>query len=72
MFTRTLNVIVPALLVIFASMQPALALRPAPLTGPGLPVVAVSVPAPIIGAGLPALAVLGGGYWLVRKLRKTR
>jgi lipopolysaccharide export LptBFGC system permease protein LptF len=32
----------------------------------------VSVPAPLIGAGLPALAILGGGYWLVRKLRQRR
>jgi hypothetical protein len=31
-----------------------------------------SVPAPIIGAGLPALAILGGGYWLIRKLRELR
>jgi lipopolysaccharide export LptBFGC system permease protein LptF len=31
-----------------------------------------SVPAPIIGAGLPALAILGGGYWLIRKLREHR
>jgi hypothetical protein len=32
----------------------------------------VAVPAPLIGAGLPALAVLGGGYWLVKKLRGPR
>ena len=31
-----------------------------------------TVPAPIVGAGLPALAILGGGYWLVKKLRKRR
>jgi lipopolysaccharide export LptBFGC system permease protein LptF len=31
-----------------------------------------AVPAPLIGAGLPALAILGGGYWLVRKLRQRR
>jgi hypothetical protein len=24
------------------------------------------------GAGLPAFAVLGGGYWLIKKLRKSR
>ena len=30
------------------------------------------VPAPIVGAGLPALAILGGGNWLVRKLRQRR
>ena len=32
----------------------------------------VPVPAPLIGAGLPALAILGGGYWLIRKLRQRR
>ena len=42
-----------------ASIEPALA-------GPA------SVPAPIIGAGVPALAILGGGYWLIRKLRGLR
>ena len=31
-----------------------------------------AVPAPLIGAGLPALAILGGGYWLIRKLRQRR
>jgi hypothetical protein len=31
-----------------------------------------AVPAPIIGAGLPVLAVLGGGYWLIKKLREPR
>jgi hypothetical protein len=31
-----------------------------------------TVPAPVIGAGLPVLAVLGGGYWLIRKLRRPR
>ena len=31
-----------------------------------------AVPGPIIGAGLPALAILGGGYWLVKKLRRPR
>jgi hypothetical protein len=30
------------------------------------------VPGPILGAGLPALAVLGGGYWLIKKLRERR
>jgi hypothetical protein len=63
MFTTKLNVVAPfaftALGVIMASIEPALA-------GP------VSVPVPIIGAGLPALAILGGGYWLVRKLRERR
>jgi len=42
------------------SIEPALA-------GP-----TTSVPAPIIGAGLPAIAILGGGYWLIRKLRRPR
>jgi len=42
--------------VIAASIEPALAQD-------------VPVPAPIIGAGLPVLAVLGGGYWLIKKLR---
>jgi hypothetical protein len=28
------------------------------------------VPAPIVGAGLPLLLLLGGGYWVVRKLRQ--
>jgi hypothetical protein len=39
--------------VIVASMEPAFA---------------IPVPAPIVGAGLPAFAVLGGGYWLIKKL----
>jgi hypothetical protein len=34
--------------------------------------VVVTTPAPIVGAGLPALAILGGGYWLIRKLRGPR
>jgi hypothetical protein len=59
MFKTKLNVVVPVLGVIIASIQPAFAVSP-------------SVPAPIIGAGLPALAVLAGGYWLVRKLRRSR
>jgi hypothetical protein len=61
--TKLLNFGAPfalvALGVIVASIEPALA-------GPA------SVPAPIIGAGLPALAILGGGYWLIRKLREPR
>jgi hypothetical protein len=48
-----------ALGVTVASIEPAFA-------GPA------SVPAPIIGAGVPALAILGGGYWLIRKLRGRR
>jgi hypothetical protein len=62
--TKLLNFGAPFALVALgafvASIDPALA-------GP-----TVSVPAPIIGAGLPALAILGGGYWLIRKLRGPR
>jgi hypothetical protein len=61
MLAIKLNVVAPVIGVIIAlSMEPALA---------GVP---PSVPAPIIGAGLPVLAVLGGGYWLIRKLRRPR
>jgi hypothetical protein len=60
MFTTKLNLVAPVLGIIVASIEPALA------------GVAPGVPAPIIGAGLPVLAVLGGGYWLVRKLRERR
>jgi hypothetical protein len=42
------------------SIEPALA-------GPTAP-----VPAPIIAAGVPALVILGGGYWIIRKLRRPR
>jgi hypothetical protein len=56
MFKTKLNVVVPVLAVIVASVQPAFALS--------------TVPAPIIGAGLPVLAVLAGGYWVVRKFRQ--
>jgi hypothetical protein len=28
----------------------------------------VTVPAPLAGIGLPALVLVGGGYWLARKL----
>ena len=63
MFTTKLNAVasfaLAALGVIIASIEPALA-------------GASTVPAPIVGAGLPVLAVLGGGYWLVKKLRKCR
>jgi len=48
-----------ALNIIAATIQPALA---------GVP----GVPAPVVGAGLPLLAVLGGGYWLIKKLRERR
>jgi hypothetical protein len=63
MFTTKLNVVasfaLAALGVIIASIEPALAgLAPAP--------------APVLGAGLPVLAVLGGGYWLMKKLRERR
>jgi hypothetical protein len=58
MFTTKLNVVVPVLGIIIASIQPAFALS--------------TVPAPLVGAGLPALAVLGGGYWLIKKLRGPR
>ena len=60
MFTTKLNLVAPFALavlgVIVAMIEPATA---------GV----VSTPAPIIGAGLPAIAVLGGGYWLIKKLR---
>jgi len=63
MFTTKLNVVASfalgALGVIIASIEPAFAGN-------------TPVPAPIVGAGLPVLAVLGGGYWLVKKLRKRR
>jgi len=59
MFTTKLNVVVLMLGLVIASIQPAFAVSP-------------PAPAPIIGAGLPALAILGGGYWLIRKLRRPR
>jgi hypothetical protein len=59
MFTTKLNIVVPVLGIIAASVEPALA---------GV----AGVPGPIVGAGLPALAILGGGYWLIRKLRERR
>jgi len=49
-----------ALGVIIVAIEPALAGGTTP------------VPAPFIGAGLPVLAVLGGGYWLIKKLREPR
>ena len=58
MFTAKLNIIVPACGVIIALIEP-------PFAG-----TTPSVPAPIVGAGLPVLAVLGGGYWLIKKLRR--
>ena len=63
MFTTKLNLVAALAFAVLgvtaASIEPALA---------GL----VSVPAPVIGAGLPALAILGGGYWLIRKIRQRR
>jgi hypothetical protein len=58
MFTTKLNIMVAVFGVMIALIEPAFAGTP--------------VPAPIIGAGLPALAILGGGYWLVKKLRERR
>jgi hypothetical protein len=59
-----MNLVVPFALavlgVIVASIEPTLA------------GVVVRTPAPIIGAGLPAFAILGGGYWLIGKLRGRR
>ena len=64
MFTTKLNVVasfaLAALGVVIAMNEPAFAV-------PDIP-----VPAPIVGAGLPALVILGGGYWLVKKLRERR
>jgi hypothetical protein len=59
MFITKLNITVPLFGVMIALTEPAFAGAPA-------------APAPIIGAGLPALAILGGGYWLVKKLRERR
>jgi hypothetical protein len=58
MFTIKLNIIVPVCGVMIAFIEPAFA--------------GSQVPAPIVGAGLLPLAVLGGGYWLIRKLRDRR
>jgi hypothetical protein len=58
MFTTKLKVIA-SILAVIASVEPAFA-------------GAVAVPGPIVGAGLPVLAVLGGGYWLIKKLRERR
>jgi hypothetical protein len=63
MFTTRLNFVAPFALAVLgaivASIEPAFATP-------------VEVPAPLIGAGLPAFAVLGGGYWLIKKLRERR
>jgi hypothetical protein len=29
-----------------------------------------AAPGPLVGAGLPALFVIGGGYWVARRLRR--
>ena len=62
MFTTKLKIVAPFALVvvgaIVASIEPAFAIS--------------AVPAPIVGAGLPALAILGGGYWLIKKVREHR
>ena len=61
MFTSRLSLVAPlgfAMMgAVAASVEPALA---------GTEV----VPAPILGAGLPALLILGGAYWLIRKVRE--
>ena len=63
MFTTRLSLVAPlafaVLGTIAASVEPALA-------------GSVNVPAPVIGAGLPALLILGGAYWLIRKVRERR
>jgi hypothetical protein len=63
MFTTKLNFVAPFALAVLgaivASIEPAAATP-------------VGVPAPLVGAGLPVLAVLGGGYWLIKKLRERR
>jgi len=58
LFGRTFTIVV-GLGVALGIVDPAVA-------GP------LAVPAPIVGAGLPVLAILGGGYWLIRKLRERR
>jgi hypothetical protein len=58
MFTSKLNLVAPVLGVTIALIEPAFA--------------QAAVPGPIVGAGRPALAILGGGYWLIKKLRKPR
>ena len=57
MFTTKLNITVPLFGVMIALTEPAFAGAPA-------------APAPI--AGLPVLAVLGGGCWLIKRLRERR
>jgi len=57
LFGRTFTIVV-ALGMALSTVEPAFAIT--------------AVPAPIVGAGLPVLAILGGGYWLIRKLRERR
>jgi hypothetical protein len=52
-------VVLPAIGTVLSLVEPAFAGK------------TIITPAPIIG-GLPALAVMGGGYWLIRKLRERR
>jgi hypothetical protein len=59
MFTTKLTIVTPVVGLMVALIEPAFA-------GPA------QVPGPIIGVGLPALAILGGGYWVIRKLRDRR
>ena len=58
LYRKTFVLAVVALGMALSLVEPAFATAP--------------VPAPLIGAGLPALAILGGGYWLVRKIRQRR
>ena len=60
LYSKTFVLAVVALDMALSLVEPAFAVDPAP------------VPAPLIGAGLPALAILGGGYWLIRKIRQRR
>jgi hypothetical protein len=66
MFTTKLTFVA---LFAFALLGAITALIEPALAGGASP---AAVPGPIIGAGLPALAILGGGYWLVKKLRQRR
>jgi hypothetical protein len=58
LFGRIFAIVIVAIGIALGIVEPAFATVP--------------VPAPIVGAGLPALAVLGGGYWLIRKLLERR
>jgi hypothetical protein len=61
MFTTKLTFVAPFVVALLGAITA--------LTEPAFAGVGTAVPGPIIGAGLPALAILGGGYWLIRKLR---